>query len=412
MPTLIDLDSFQHQVLRTAITGAGAWYALVTDTGTSPPSHGGGNITFDTGVVRTADHIVSLKMAFLAARGIQVRRTLPAGFRDVNVSFYFRTVDTTNPSGAIAYLFVFGSTTNGVINLNTSGQVSAKVGVGTTQTGAVDVCDGAWHRIDARYITTTTTGTLDVQVDGTALTQATGTVTVADQTDWNLGFTSGTVDYTVYYQDLVVSGTGADYPMGDHICKKLEINGTGTHSQGAGAFTDEVGGTSDAALLASINDAWNGTTPELSQTGEDYVKQTANDAAGYVEFTVTDPTESSGIWGAVHGSLFTGEDSALQCNGMTQLVDSAGTIISTTGTIDPSSSATIYNGYRLRCTAAPAGGWDSGLAGVKLRFGFSSDASPFVAFNAGLVEYAAAWTDVPPEQAPLSPLFHVITGGN
>lgn len=392
MPTLIAIDSFQHRVLRVANAAIRLdWYRSVTDTGTSAPSHGGGNITFDTGVTRTAEHACSLKLDFLAARAIQVRSLIAAGIRDANVSFYFRTVDGTNPASSAMQLFQFGSTENGVISINTSGQITAKMGAGTTQTDSVDVCDGAWHRIDARCQTSTATGRLDVQVDGTALTQATDAITAADITDWNFGHTAGTVDYTVYVSDFVMSATGADYPMGDHICKKLEINGTGTHSKGSGAFTDQTGATTDAALLAAVDDAWDGTTPELSQTGDDYTTQTANDGAGYVEFTLADPSEST-IWGAQLGTLMAALAATTADNGETRLVDSGGSTLATTGLIDPSGSATVYNGYRI-IASAPGGGWDgTALTGVKVRFGFSTDAAPDVLFNSGLVEYAAPWS--------------------
>jgi len=399
MPTPIKIDSFQHRVLRVFDQGSVAtdWYSQITDTGTTAPSHGGGNITFDTGVVRTADHACSLKMAYLAARGIQVRNTLPAGNRDVNVSFYFRTVDGTNPAAATTVLFAFGTTENGNIRINTSGQITAKQGSGAEQTGSTDVCDGNWHRIDARCVTSTTNAiTLDVQVDGVALTQATDTtMTAADITDWNFGSTAGTTDYTIYYSDFVMSATGADYPMGDHICRKLEINGTGTHSQSTGAFTDQAGGVSDAQMLAAVDDNWDGTTPELSQTGEDYTQQTANAAAGYVEFTLDDPSESV-IWGAQLGTLMASEDATTAMNCETRLVDSGGSTLATTGLVDPSGSSSMYNGYRV-IASAPGGGWDgTALSGCKVRFGFSTDAAPDAIFNSAIVEYATEWTGSTP----------------
>jgi hypothetical protein len=390
MPTLIKLDSFQHQVLRVAnATAADDWYRLVTDTGTSAPSHGGGNITFDTGIVRTAEHAVSLKLAFLAARGIQVRYGLAAGNRNMNVSFYFRSLDATNP-GSQTTLFVFGATENGVIGIDTSGRITAKHGAGTLQNGSVDVCDGAWHRIDAKCDTSTTTGTLDVQVDGTALTQATDAITAADITDLNFGLATANVDYTVYVSDFVASATSGDYPMGDHICKKLEINGKGTHSLGSGAFQDEAGSTTDD-FEVSVDDAWDGTTPDLDQTGEDFVQQTANDGAAYVEFTLADPSEST-IWGAQLGTLVAAEDSTTACNCETRLVDSGGATRATTGLIDPSVSSTVYNGYRI-IASAPGGGWDgTALSGCKVRFGFSTDAAPDVLLNSAIAEYAAPWS--------------------
>lgn len=396
MPTIAGIDSFQHRVLRVFDQGSvvNDWYSQITDTGSAAPCHDGNSITFDPANARTSDHAVSLKLALKAATGVQIRKTVTGANNVAVASFYFKTTDATNPGG-VPILFIFGATNNGTITLNTSGQVRAQVGSGTAQTSATDYCDGQWHRIDAKYDISTTTGTLDVQVDGVALTQATGTVTVGNITDWNFGGTSGVVDYTVWVSDMVLSFTSGDYPIGDHICRMLEINATGTHSPSTGAFTDQAGGTSDAALLAAVDDAWDGTTPELSQTGEDYIQQTANAAAGYVEHGFEDPTESL-IWAAQLGVLMAGEDSATTCNCRAELVHS-GTIYCDTGLIDPSGSATMYNGYRPAASTGPGGSWsDTELSAAVVRFGFSTDAAPDVVFNSAIVEYVAPWSGSTP----------------
>ncbi len=382
------MDSFQHRVLRVGFAAdQSAWYRSVTD-GSTVPCHDGVDITFDPANARTAEHGVSLKLVRSASVGTQVRRTLPTGNRDVNVSFY---VKCSGHPGVNIVLCILGSSTNAYVWLSTSGYVFSQVGAGGTQTLATDITDGNWHRIDARYQTGTTTGYLDVQVDGTALTQSTNTITAADITDWNFGSTAVSAAYTTWYSDMVVSGTGTDYPIGDHICKMLTVNGSGTHNPGSAGFIGSDGGTTNYHTY--VDDTWDGTTPNLTQTGEDYVAQVNTDTAAYLEFTFTDPTEST-IWGAQLAVLMASLDSATADTCRATMYHST-TLLADTGTVDPSINASYYAGYRLTATATPSGGWDgTKLGAVVARWGYSSDAAPDALMNAIVIEYVAPWTGV------------------
>jgi len=401
VPTVKRIDSFQHQVLEAA-AGVG-WYPSVTDSST-PPVHNGNEITFDPTVVRTADHAVSFKQARSASVGVEARLDYANLTTDICVSFYFRTTDATNPSVEMI-LTLFGSTSNGTIALRTDGAVEARVSGGTTVVGSADVADGNWHRIDARYNISTTSGTLNLQIDGVDEGTATGTVTVANIATCRMGSGSASAAYNIWYSDYVICA-GADHPLGDHFCGMVLVGATGTHNKGSGAWSDQAGATSDAALLAAIDDAWDGTTPNLTQTGEDYAQQTANDAASYLEYTLATITPTlSAVWSAGVRALIAAEDSATGCVAQVQFVDSAGTLLGGTGAVDPSVSATIYTPYRAESiTAAPAGGWSqSTLQACKIRFGFSSDAAPDVAFNAVMVEYVGVLGAAAPSSLVIPP---------
>lgn len=419
MPTILGIDSFQHRIIPTAINTIDGFYSAVNNGGTTP-NHGGGGITFDTTIKRTSDHACSLKIAATTAAVTNLRRTV-ATTRVVG-SVYFRC-DAAPASGSSKIVNMALSAGVASVGIDSSGFITVKVGSGTQQTGNVNYADAAWHRLDWDANTSGATATLDAQVDGNAQTQATLSLASANMTTLMLGDnTFVSADTTIYYNDLCWSQTGADYPLGDHICLHLEIAGTGTHNQGSGAFTDELGNTTDAELLNSVDDAWNGTTPELSQTGEDYVQQTANDAAGYLEFTLsTVPITVSGIWGGQLGILMAAEDSTTACNCTGRLVDSANNSLMSTGSVDPSVSATAYSAYRpITGGTAPSGGWsETSLEGCKVRFGSSTDAAPDVIMNSAIVEYVAPWaggqtvTGVALSATPSLPagaLAHAITG--
>ncbi len=419
MPTISGIDSFQHRIIPTAINNTNGWYSAVNNGGTTP-NHGGGGISFDTTTKRTADHACSLKMVVPAATVTNLRISI--GSKVVVGSVYFN-VPTAPASGSSKLLNMALSSGVASVGIDSSGHITSKVGSGTQQNGSTNWADGAWHRIDWYADTTGATATLDVKVDGTeTLTQATLALATANMTTVMIGDnTFVSADTTVYYNDLVWSTTAGDYPLGDHICLKLEINGTGTHNKGAGTWSDEAGNTTDAELLNSVDDAWNGTTPELSQTGEDHVKKSAGvTGTEYLEFTLADTAQSGAVWGAQIGALIAALDSTTANAQSFKLVDSGGTVLKAPGAIDASVSSTAYSAYRIQDTTAPGGGWDTtALNGLKYQWGFSTDVSPNPVFNSGIVEYVCAWAGGQTVTAaaltvtpslPTGSLTHTITG--
>jgi len=395
VPTIQGIESYQHRIIPTALNAQSGWYSAVSNAGTQP-NHGGGAITFDTGIKRTAEHVCSLKVVPDGVTNTNVRRTIASTI--VVGSAYIR-VDS-NPSGAIKLFNMALSAGVATVGMNTSGQVTAKVGSGTQNNGSTNWADAKWHRIDWKADTSTGTATLDIIVDGVeTITQATLALASANMTTVMTGDNTVGGPATVYYSDLVWSVTAGDYPLGDHICLMSAIDGEGTHAQGSGAFQTDTGGTSGYG--AAVDDAWDGTTPELSQTGEDHVKQTVIDTSGYLEFTVADPPPNyTVVWAAQPGFLLAALDSATLDNVQARMYHSS-TLLAQTGSIDPSISATEYTGYRIYPTAAPSGGWSgTTLAAVRLRFGFSSDVTPNPVMNAACVEWVAPWP-----QAAAGPLI-------
>lgn len=390
MPTIAGIDSFQHRSIPGNLTAtANFWYTALNNGGT-PPNHGGGLVTFDTSVKRTAAHACSLKIVSDNVTPANIRRTISSTM--VVGSMYF-LIPSLPASGSPKILAMGLSTGVASIQVDAStGALQTKVGSGTQVQGATNCVDNAWHRLDWKLDTTTGTAKLDVQLDGAAMTQATLALASAPITTIVSGDNTAAIAMTAYFSDLVWSVTSADYPIGDHICKLLAIDGEGTHSQSTGAFQTDTGATSGYG--AAVDDVWDGTTPELSQTGEDHVKQTAVAAAGYLEFTTADPAAGdTTIWGAQLGVLMAALDSATANNCECRLVDSAGTTLATTGLTDPSINLAYYTGYRVITTAAPSGGWsNSSLAGCKIRWGYSTDVSPVPVMNTAMVEYVALWS--------------------
>jgi hypothetical protein len=397
VPTIQGIDSFQHRILPVAISATNGWYSSIGNGGT-PPNHGGGGVTFDTSIKRTADHACSLKLTHDNVTATNVRRAVATTM--IVGSVYFR-VDAA-PSANTKLINITLSTGTSSVAMNTSGQLGLKAGGAGLTFGGASYADAVWHRLDFKADTTGANATIDAQVDGTALTQSSAALASANMTQMMLGDNSvPSGPGTFYFNDFVWSVTSADYPLGAHICLFLPIDGEGTHSQSTGAFQTDTGATSGYG--AAVDDAWDGTTPELSQTGEDHVKQTATAAGGYLEFTLADPPANyATVWAGQFGVLMAALDATTADNCECRHVDSAGSVLSQTGLIDPSISATSYSAYRVFPLTAPAGGWSGAtLAASKIRWGFSTNVAANPVMNAACVEWVGPWPQAAAAAQPL-----------
>lgn len=383
MPTLVALESFQHLCL--PLTNAGSNYQAINNGGTLP-NHGGGQITFDTTQPRTGRHRCSLKIVF-DTTATNLRFLTPSGVTTVLVgSFYFRS--TANPSALTDIFRIVDANGDFFIRVTTGGLLQALIQAGTGQTSATTVTDGVWHLIDFYANSAGGTATLDVSLDGVALTQATHVQASANLTTPFIG-QAGITTFTAWYSDIVLSATSGDHPIGHHICLPLTIDGEGSDNLNA-HISDQGGGTTN--LYQAVDDPWDGTTPAFTNAPSDYVKQTTGGAGNgdYAEFTLTDPPYDT-IWDVQLISMMAANAST-QADTCRAAIFYSGAATADTGVIDPSISSTNLAYYRT-FAARPSGGWDgTKLAAAVVRWGYSTDATPNPIANAFLVEYAAPWS--------------------
>lgn len=127
----------------------------------------------------------------------------------------------------------------------------------TTAASGVVVTTGQWYRVDFKVVFNTTI-TVDVQVNGTAATQYTVAGGADSATNVQIGcYSSGNFTGDAFIDDLIVSGTSGDFPIGAGGVAGLYPSGDGAHSYSATTdFLD--GGTAQAALAASGSevDTW------------------------------------------------------------------------------------------------------------------------------------------------------------
>src|SRR5574342_564217 len=377
------MDSYAHQTLHGYLNTNVPYYIQRGDSPTA--------FSFDTTNKRTAAHSASLKLTGPAtAAQTNFYSTMVTSGNYQVLSFYFRINGI--PSSSWVFWSCLGpSSTNVSIQAQTStGYLVFQLSGGGSQTYSTNVCDGNWHRIDYKFDCSGTTFYLDAQVDGNAITQVSkGTVTAGVPGYTGPGTTASLGSYAVaWYQDVVCSGTPGDYPIGDHIVKGVMVSGDGTHNLG-GIIADQGNGTTNLYQACDDAPGWDNTYAGNT----DFVKQT-NGGAGngnYAEFTITDPSEST-VWDvSVHVLLGTTASSANSFQAI-HLV-SGSDEITLFSPSDFSNNTTYFASIKPRDPGRPTGGWDgTKLAGVKVRWGYSTDATPNPQVAALMVEYATPWS--------------------
>lgn len=157
----------------------------------------------------------------------------------------------------------------------------------------VTVTTGQWYRIDLKVDISGSTDLADAQVDGTTLGQhsdAVGNIVSIGEFYFGAGQTC-TAD--LFVDDIVVSTTSADYPIGAGFVKSYIPNADGTHN---------VAGANDFERSATGTDITNATTtafqliddrPIKSGTLTEYINGVAPpNATDYVEWQYEDSTEA------------------------------------------------------------------------------------------------------------------------
>jgi len=290
-------------------------------------------------------------------------------------SFYFKVI-TLNTS-ANAYMFVLpnAGADNGFFAITSGGNVRAIIGPNNQVTSGT-YNDSAWHRVDFKFITSANPWTLDWQVDGVAQTQVTDALAASNTTGWRVGSTVTTHDLVVELDDVVISQTSGDYPLGEYEVQSLLPTGDGTHNLGTGSFAKSTGGTTN---VYDVIDDW--------PTGTDYVTQTAVDSTGYVEVTFADNSTPGPIEAAK--VIWAGNSAGTLANhAIIRIVDSGGTTLVNAGNGDWSINPSIGTNASIIPDPSADGWTDTELDGIKARFGFSTDATPDPYLQSLLVEYA------------------------
>lgn len=260
------------------------------------------------------------------------------------------------------------------------GKIYAGTALGSLGATGVSVATGIEYIIDCRINSTANPWLIDVQVNGVACGQATSaTAANSSATSIVYGF-ANTCTADALIDDLLISITTGDYPIGAGKVLSFVPNADGTHTS---TSTNIVKGTTGtpvgAAITSSTTDAFNWVNgrPILGGASDNtrLINQQTVASTEYVEIAFEDTTEVNPPR-AVEVLTADREASTATANFQTKLNDN-GTedAIANRGTVAGSTSDRYIT--KQYATMVGGGAWTlARFNGLKARFGYSSDATP------------------------------------
>jgi hypothetical protein len=234
--------------MATPVFCCGGECGVSGSTGTHWPSVSG-TASFDTGTVRSGSR--SLRCNPTAGGSVFLSASL--GTQTVFVGrCYIRFAVLPN---AVTNLFCAnaGQACGAFFN-SADNKIYAGRSTGLTLgASGVSVTTGVWYRLDVKVVVTSNPWTIDVSVDGNAVGQLTNAVAGSSFTQIRVGQDLSTNTSDVFYDDIIVSNTSGDYPIGAGKVEHFVPTADGTHNiAGTGDFQRTTTGTN---ILNATTDA-------------------------------------------------------------------------------------------------------------------------------------------------------------
>jgi hypothetical protein len=162
----------------------------------------------------------------------------------------------------------------------TTGQFATRIQSNSWVSGGPVVATGKWYRIDLKQTCNANPNTIDWQVDGAAQVQNSAGFAASSWTEFRIGAGTNGVNSTctVYIDELAVSVTGADYPIGDGRIIGYSPTADGAHSFTLGDFQYE----NSVNVGVGAVDVFSHVDEVPLTSVADFIKQVVIRAAGYV----------------------------------------------------------------------------------------------------------------------------------
>lgn len=327
----------------------------------------------------------------------------------------------TMPAGVVQIVETQGTTAQGAVYLD--GINSRIIGGRTGVTGSgfqAPVTTGVWYRVEFRH-TNGATFAADTQVDGVSTTQYSVASAASASTSFTIGvLTADTCN--IYIDNLTISGTSGDYPIGAGVVAGLYPAADGAHNYSANTdFLD--GGTAQALLqataanehdtflsLRSKIDGGLSTTIDNANFVTDSAGLTTEYLRWYFENVPGDAASINGVASVSthHAATATAnaqtmkliDVSAAPAPEMNVLGTWSGTPANTAATGVDLSETTIVTVYKCAATAVTTGAWTvANVNDLGVQWG-ATDVSP-AAYIDGIcleVDYV--------QSAPVGPITH------
>jgi hypothetical protein len=374
---VVRVDGFEHGSIAAGAAG-------IYNTSVGTPA-------IVTSPVRTGARALEITAAGAAER---LGYDYVAGVRQPAGSFYVRFV--TLPTTVVTIAAFNNANGSGLFqfDFNVNRFAVSVNNLGRTAVGPTIVAN-TWYLVDASFDCAGGSAIMSAAIDGGGSVSCPPRTQVsADCTSHHLG-TAQADTVTAYYDDWIVSDDyPADFPIGGHSVESLIATADGTHSTGTGGYDSNTG-------TAFNNSTTNGNTfighrpLQLADTANQVIRQTTNDVASYMEFTLGNLAAGNATPFAVRTYIAaieagTGSSNAemrllLSTNTEVTVTDPTLGVVSALDVLD-TIATTVTSLHRM--TVDPAGGWDrTKVDGLKLRLGFA-DGAPDVNFIDFMVEVA------------------------
>ena len=257
---------------------------------------------------------------------------------------------------------------------------------GSAGTKSAPLTQDVWYQVDFKYNCAANPHTLDIQVNGSPITQKTNAIAAT----WINGLWIGFGDNAtgeVYYDDIVVSLTAGDYPIGAGVVEALLPNADGAHNNAANTMEDAAGNDIDGASHL----AWQQLDELPMSESTNRIQQSTAGTDKYAEVAFADVNPYT-VFHGISGILAYMSATATANEGACVIRRSDGTEITLWGSpaarADYSESSMFYKSSVI---APPAGGWTpTEINALVARLGYSNDVSPVPYWENLLIEVASS----------------------
>lgn len=349
----------------------------------------GVNDALDSAVKRSGTY--SIKIAPAGAQAYRTRN-MPAGTRTAVARFAIRLA--TLPAADVKELYR-GTTVNSTalrLGYKASTQrFTLSFGTATTPDATtlvestMTVTAGTWYVVDLRHVATANPNAAHWRIDGTPQASTSKAVVAADfsSVHWGSSVASAPFDtYTANFDDMLISTTSADYPIGDGRILPLKPNASGTHNNPSNLLQ------MDATTTPVDTTAWNRLDDVPLDGLTDYVKQAPSASGGndYAEIGFENPPET--CIRAVRGYMtYDPQNGATANNGKTFVRDGTTDRLIHQGAMTATGTAGRTEAAMVPPTTTT---WtQSAVSALTARIGYSTSTTTAPRWTALLLEYDA-----------------------
>lgn len=315
-----------------------------------------------------------------AATGTTIQHRYDFSAINVGVArFYFQAVSSLPSGNCTIFRFQNAAGDSFDVRLTAAGAIISQINA-TNATIVTGLTPDTWHYIDVVADATSSPGSMQVAVDGTAPVTLSGVALTGTQLTISRFGVISSVTATVDMDHLVWADSAGNFPIGAGYVAAKAPTTSGPHNQTAGDLKDEFGTNitdGDLSFYKLVDYPADTTT---------YVAQTVIRTTTYAQYVYDfppDPGQADPI--AVEQIVsFQGGASNTQ---KAQLYD--GTTAADAYALLPT-EATVRNQTK-HWTQTPSGAaWTAGLAnsGLSIRWGFSNDVTPNPQLTSTLLEIA------------------------